>query len=215
MSPLVQLLILAGIALFLIFKLRSILGTRDGFEGPSKTSFTIDQPSRDVPPEEEKIDRDIVALVPPDSLEADTLAAMKKIDQKFVVSDFMEGAVRAYEWILTSFGEGRMDDLKPFLSSEVYESFKSGVEQRDPKHTVVVELERLKGKTITDVKFEEQTGKGEITVEFDSDLISYVENQDGEVIEGDSKSSVSQKEEWTFSRIMGSKDPNWILVATG
>ena len=33
-SPLLQLLVLAGIAIFLILRLRSVLGTRDGFEKP-------------------------------------------------------------------------------------------------------------------------------------------------------------------------------------
>ena len=33
-SSLIQLLVLAGIAVFLILKLRSVLGTRDGFEKP-------------------------------------------------------------------------------------------------------------------------------------------------------------------------------------
>ena len=31
-SPIIQLLVLAGIAIFLILRLRSVLGTRDGFE---------------------------------------------------------------------------------------------------------------------------------------------------------------------------------------
>ena len=37
-SPILQLLVLAGIAIFLILRLKSVLGTRDGFEGPPKTS---------------------------------------------------------------------------------------------------------------------------------------------------------------------------------
>ncbi|OZG69837.1 preprotein translocase subunit Tim44, partial [Hahella sp. CCB-MM4] len=33
-SAVIQLLVLAGIAVFLILKLRSVLGTRDGYERP-------------------------------------------------------------------------------------------------------------------------------------------------------------------------------------
>ena len=36
-SPILQLLVLAGIAIFLIVRLKSVLGTRDGFEGPPVT----------------------------------------------------------------------------------------------------------------------------------------------------------------------------------
>ena len=33
-SPIIQLIVLAGIAVFLILKLRAVLGTREGFEKP-------------------------------------------------------------------------------------------------------------------------------------------------------------------------------------
>lgn len=36
-SPILQLLVLAGIAIFLILRLKSVLGTRDGFEGPPRS----------------------------------------------------------------------------------------------------------------------------------------------------------------------------------
>ena len=34
-SPIIQLLVLAGIAVFLILRLRGVLGTREGFEKPT------------------------------------------------------------------------------------------------------------------------------------------------------------------------------------
>ena len=37
-SPLIQLLVLAGIAIFLILRLKSVLGTREGFEKPPVTN---------------------------------------------------------------------------------------------------------------------------------------------------------------------------------
>ena len=59
-SPLIQLLVLAGIAVFLILRLRSVLGTREGFEKPPATQVP-DKPSR---PDFEVIeggpDRDII-----------------------------------------------------------------------------------------------------------------------------------------------------------
>ena len=36
-SQMIQIIILAGIALFLIFRLRNVLGTREGFEKPAET----------------------------------------------------------------------------------------------------------------------------------------------------------------------------------
>ena len=217
MSPMLQLLILAGIALFLIFKLRGILGTRTGFEQrpPVHPSVTIDQSSKVVPDEEEEIDEEIAKLVGSNTECAKTLGDMKAYERSFSVQEFVEGAGKAYEWILTSFGEGKIDDLKPFLSPEVFNSFKEGVDQRDPENLVKVQFVRTSGKHISDAKFEQSTGRGEITVEFASELISYVEDSAGNVIEGDKSNPVHQNDEWTFSRIMGKNDPNWILVATG
>ncbi|MBC7181523.1 MAG: Tim44 domain-containing protein, partial [Roseovarius sp.] len=37
-SPILQLLVLAGIAIFLILRLKNVLGTRDGFEGPARSA---------------------------------------------------------------------------------------------------------------------------------------------------------------------------------
>ena len=217
MSPMLQLLILAGIALFLVFKLRGILGTRTGFEQrpPVHPSVTIDQSSKVVPEDEVPVDEEIAKLVAPNSENAKTLGEMKNYEKKFSIQEFLDGAGKAYEWILTSFGEGKVDDLKPFLSAEVFNSFKEGVDQRDPDNLVKVQFVRTSGKSIKDVKFEKGTGRGEITIEFASELISFVEDAEGNVVEGDKSNPVRQNDEWTFSRIMGENDPNWILVATG
>ncbi len=43
-SPILQLLVLAGIAIFLIVRLKSVLGTRDGFEGKPATQ-PIEEPA--------------------------------------------------------------------------------------------------------------------------------------------------------------------------
>ncbi len=217
MSPMLQLLILAGIALFLVFKLRGILGTRTGYEQrpPVNPSVTIDQSSKVVPDDEVGVDEEISKLVPPNSDSAKTLMEIKNYERKFSVQEFLDGAGKAYEWILTSFSEGKIDDLRPFLSEEVFTSFKEEIDQRNPDNLVKVQFVRTSGKKISDVKFENQSGHGEITIEFMSELISYVEDSEGNVIEGDKSNSVQQNDEWTFSRVMGKNDPNWILVATG
>ena len=45
-SPILQLLVLAGIAIFLILRLKSVLGTRDGFEGPPRSAQSPAQDRR-------------------------------------------------------------------------------------------------------------------------------------------------------------------------
>ena len=66
-----------------------------------------------------------------------------------------------------------------------------------------------------DAAFDRETGEGDVTVRFMAELTSVVRNAEGEVIEGNETEIKRQRDVWTFSRTMGTNDPNWMLVATG
>ena len=67
-TPIVQLLVLAGIAIFLILRLRSVLGTRDGFEKPEAPApAKRDDRKRDFEVIEGGPDHDITDHVPENS----------------------------------------------------------------------------------------------------------------------------------------------------
>jgi predicted lipid-binding transport protein (Tim44 family) len=131
-SPIIQLIVLAAIAIFLILRLRDVLGTREGFEKPAVSrneSERIDNRNR-FEVIEGGPDTDITDHIDdPDSVEA--LTQMKKAEPSFGVSDFLGGARGAYEMILMAFEAGDLAKIKPFLSDEVYESFATVVEQRE------------------------------------------------------------------------------------
>ena len=77
-GSLIQLLVLAGIAIFLILKLRSVLGTRDGFEKPPVPLEDVrPRVRRDFEVIEGGPDRDITDHVPEGSDAARALAEMK------------------------------------------------------------------------------------------------------------------------------------------
>ena len=132
-SSLIQLLVLAGIAVFLILRLRSVLGTRDGFEKPSVTGPT--PPRERSRPEFDVIeggpDRDITDHVPDGSGAAKALAAMKMAEPGFVVSEFLDGAKGAYEMILMAFEKGDLSPVRGFLAPDVAEAFQSVIDQRE------------------------------------------------------------------------------------
>ena len=131
-SPILQLLVLAGIAVFLILRLRSVLGTRDGFEKPplpAPRDKTGHRPDFEVI--EGGPDRDITDHVEDGSPSAKALAAMKMAEPGFSVSEFLSGARGAYEMILMAFERGDLASIKPFLSDDVYETFASVVESRE------------------------------------------------------------------------------------
>lgn len=217
-SPLLQLLVLAGIAIFLILRLKSVLGTRDGFEGQPQPRTPASTPSRraDFEVIDGGPDYDITDHVGEGSPQALALADMKRVDSSFSVSEFLQGAKQAYEWILMSFERGQMDEIKPFLNNDVYDAFKSVVDAREQQGlSVEAEFIGVRETSLADAKFDNDTTTAEITVRFIGELTSVVRDQNGEVVEGEPGKSKKQKDIWTFERVMGTDDPNWRLVATG
>ena len=88
-SPLISLLVLAGIAVFLILRLRNVLGTREGFEKPPLPPETAKKSRPDFEVIEGGPDRDIIDHVDEDSDQARELAAMKRIEPSFSVTEFV------------------------------------------------------------------------------------------------------------------------------
>ena len=216
-SPIVQLLVLAAIAIFLILRLRSVLGSREGFEKPPVP--LPESPVRRGRPELEVIegrpDRDIIDHVSEDSEAARALAAMKAADPSFTVRDFLQGARSAYEMILMAFERGDLAPVKPFLSPDVYNAFAQVVEERHAKgYKVEATFVGLSELALRDATFDPATREAEVSVRFVGELTSVVRDSAGEVVEGSSTAIRRQRDVWTFSHTMGSSDPNWILVAT-
>lgn len=217
-SPLLQLLVLAGIAIFLILRLKSVLGTRDGFEAPPQPRKSVESSSRrqDFEVIEGGPDYDISDHVAEDSDAAEALSGMKRAESSFTVSEFLQGAKQAYEWILMAFERGQMDEIAPFLSQDVFEAFSQVVDARQEQGlSIEADFAGVRETSLVDAKFDEDTGRSEITVRFVGELVSVVRDASGEIVEGKPGQSKRQKDSWTFERVMGSDDPNWRLVATG
>ncbi len=216
-SPILQLLVLAGIAIFLILRLKSVLGTRDGFEAPAKREpVSQDARRQDFEVIEGGPDHDIVDHVAEDSEAAAALAEMKRAEPSFNVTEFLQGARGAYEMILMAFERGKLDEIAPFLSEEVYETFVQVVDSRqDQGLTIEAEFIGVREVTLAAARFDPSTKIAEITMRFVGELSSVVRNSEGEIVEGEPGRSKRQKDIWTFERLMGVNDPNWRLVATG
>jgi len=216
-SSLIQLLVLAGVAIFLIIKLRSVLGTRDGFEKPPLPMDAVrPRVKRDFEVIEGGPDRDITDHVTDGSASAKALAAMKTAEPGFSVNTFLQGARGAYEMILMAFEKGEMDSIKPFLSPEVFDTFSEAVAQREGEGlSVEASFIGLREMVLSDATFDAASGEADVSVRFLGELTSVVRNKAGDVVEGSPTAIKKQRDVWTFSRRMGADDPNWLLSATG
>lgn len=218
MSPAIfQLIVLAAIAIFLILRLKSVLGTRDGYEddpvplerpGPRKLdTFEVIEGGPD---------HDIIDHVPEGSDAAVALAQMKRVEPAFNVGSFLQGSKAAYEMILMAFERGDLAPVRRFLAPEVLDAFETAVEERNRQGlTVEANFLGLRELVLTDANFDERSREAEVTVRFGGELISVARDANGQVVEGDPKAPRKQRDSWTFARVMGSSDPNWQLVATG
>ena len=216
MNPaLIELIILAGIAVFLFLRLRSVLGTREGFEKPRM------QPKNDAPKRDFKVidggeDKDITDNVDKNSRSAEALKLIKAEDENFTVNEFLSGARSAYEWILMSFEKNEIDEIRELLSEEVAEAFDAVVDQRVSQGlTIEAEFIGIREMKLVEATYSSNTKTAEISVSFVGEMTSVVKNTSGEIVEGDSKQIKRQKDIWTFSKDIKSSSPNWLLVATG
>ena len=210
-----SLLVLAGIAVFLILRLKSVLGTREGFEKPPLPNPSVKSARPDFEVIEGGPDRDITDYVEEDSQKAQDLAAMKRVEPTFSVSEFVQGARSAYEMIVTAFDKGNLDEIEPFLAEDVFESFVDVVAAREDQGlTIESDFIGVRETSLYDVSFEKDTNRAEITMRFVGELTSVVRDHGGDVVEGSPTAVKRQKDTWTFAREMGSDDPNWLLVAT-
>ncbi len=232
----IDIILFAMIAAFLILRLRSVLGRRDGHEGGYRDPFKPDaaeDPSADnivqLPDrsDDELNADDPVADVGPDlasdsGLSEDMLAdealmagiaQVRSADPSFNVEDFLVGARVAFEMILGAYAAGDRQSLENLLSPEVYGNFRSAIDQREAAgHLMEETLVGIRTADIVEAYMD--GGVAHVTAKFLSEQVHVVRDEKGHVIEGNPNQVTDVVDFWTFARDTGSRDPNWQLVAT-
>ena len=210
--PFIDILIFAAIALFLIFRLRSILGNRDGFEQkrPEQSAFdaTVQTENDNSAPKK------IVPLRANNAVaNGEGLEAVRRADPSFKDDDFMQGAAGAFSLILQAFADGDLATLRRLLAFELYEEFASSVHTRNKEGDQLA----ITVQSIDDVQLIDASVKdfiASVTVKFVSQQSRVVKDKDGQVIEDESEEQATITDIWIFERDTQLNDPNWKLVET-
>lgn len=234
-----DIILFALIAVFLVLRLRSVLGSRDGHEGGYKDIFKPkkgeeakrDALGRPVEGPGEGDDDNVIELpgarredapqVPaPDETfgyegaVAEGIKAIRATDAGFTPKEFLAGSRMAFEMILNAYAAGDLKTLKNLLSADVYGGFAQAIEERNSKDQTLQEtLVGIKSAELMEAYLDGRDAT--ITVKFVSEQISALLDADGTVIEGDPAKVVSATDFWTFARSTKSRNPNWTLVGTG
>ena len=216
-----DIILFAMIAGFIFLRLRASLGRRSGQEDQSRPRPTLLGEGATEPVSakdkrsalSERIDRknDEEAFASASARTA--VKQVQDIDTSFDAPLFVAGAKSAYEIIVTAFAKGDLETLKPLLSAEVFAGFSNAIKERDGRGEVhETTLVGFKSAKICDAEIKNR--HGEVTVRFQAEIIHAERNAEGNIISGSPHAMDLVTENWTFSRDLQSRDPNWILVAT-
>ncbi len=213
----IDLVLFGMIAAFLVLRLRSILGRREGFERPPEAARPDAVPGptpREAPgPIIEGAAEPAPGRTPPDpaSPAGQVLAQVQRIEHTFDPAHFLAGAESAFRLIVVAFATGNRDTLRPLLSDETYRAFDSAISAREQR----AEMQRTEIKAIPSATIEHADLRGSlaaITVRFVSDQVNLTLGHDGHPVNGtDAVTEIT--DQWTFERDVATTDPTWRLVA--
>jgi len=219
----VQIIVLAAVAFFLFWRLRSVLGSRQGFEKLNKNVDEKTKSSKTNTNSGDKIidlkssivDEDIADYVDESSEQFKILSELKKLEDGWLVSDFVSGAKLAYEEILMAFENGDLNKIKKLSSKEVFTAFKDVIDDRNQKgFQVEAEFGGVRDIRIKDVKLNKKNLEANITMIFQCDITYSIKDKNNKIVEGGSDKVKKQKDIWTFTRKMNSDVPIWYLTKT-
>ena len=184
-----DIIIFAGIAAFLIYRLRNVLGKRGGFENKSIKKDTaienINIEKHTIPPLKDN-ERKLSAVY----------EAMPGFDHK----NFLEGAKYAFEVIINAFNQNNKKSLKNLLTNDVFLSFEKAIDNGNNNpgfqfYSLVID-------GVEGVLIENNTVN--ITLKIVSEQFK----------DNDESTIIKKQDTWTFQQSINSKSPIWLLSST-
>ena len=201
--PYLDILIFGVIAIFLIFRLKNILGTKTDFEDnglnekkqPKQYSNVISIKSNTNVSDNAEVDK------------------IKKVDSNFDMANFLDGSKTFFEMVLKSFVSGNLDNVKDFIKPSVLKSFKGAIDDRNKENeTLIIDLISVeKNKVVSSVITKTSI---KINVVFETLQITALMDKNEKIIDGDTDKEILVKDEWIFEKKIKDQNPNWTLIET-
>jgi len=225
-------LIVIAVAVFVLFRLRGVLGTRTGTERPpvERRKPTTDAaanedtvvpirskapgvPAMDDDHRNRKLEAEIEQFSKGNPELGQGFRAVAEQDPTFTPKSFLEGAKQAYEMIVTAFANGDRATLKNLLEKDVFDGFARAIADREAAGQKIdftfVGLPKVE---FSEADFDKKNVN--VTVRFHAEVVSATRDKDGTLIEGNADQVQTIADEWTFARNPKSRDPNWKVVTT-
>lgn len=187
----IDIILLGMIAGFIILRLRNILGRKTGHDSKVYPNFAE---------ENFNVSKNNVK---PSAKNHDVLEGKDK-------KEFLEGAMVAYESILTSFAKGESKKLKNLLTSNMASNFDEAINARN-KANIKSEFTFVGVKQSDVEKYEKIKNDLFASVKFVSEVISVKKDKENKIIEGNPDKIKLVTDYWKFTRNILNKSPNWYL----
>ena len=203
--PFIDIIIFAIIAIFLVYRLKNILGQNsDGNEqnneiniGKKKFTNVIKLGNRKVETNDKK----------------NTIDPIYKIDPSFNETEFLKGAQTFFEMVIDCFVKGDLKNIQNFIDIKLIKNFQTAINERlEENESLKIDIIKINSTQIKDIKTLKDFLR--VSVLFETEQIKVLKDKKGKIIDGDQKKSILVKDLWTFERNIHSKDLNWKLVET-
>jgi predicted lipid-binding transport protein (Tim44 family) len=210
-----DIVLFAMIAVFLVLRLRSVLGRRTGNERrrdlfgrppQQRSGNVVALGNRAPPPPTPRLDAPAGGV-------QDGVGQIRAVDAGFDPAQFVAGARVAFATIVEAFAAGDKARLRPLLSDDVFNPFRAAIDERDAAgERLETHILQLKEAEIATADLAGRMAR--VTVKFVSDQTHVLRAHDGSIVDGDPEHPIEKTDFWTFMRDTRSSDPNWVLVAT-
>ena len=129
---------------------------------------------------------------------------------EFDENKFLKSAEKVVGMVIDAFSEKRLDVLEKMLTTDLFQIFKKKIENSVDiiyKSVIVAVTDKKIESKILDKK------NKEITIRINTDQINYIENTQGEIINGSKDKIVKVEELWTFVKDQTKNQENdaWLL----
>ena len=205
--PYLDILIFAIIAVFLIFRLKNILGTKTGFEdsnfNKNKTETNLANvvsiDTKKTTQKHDNLDKEIIKI--------------KKTDETFDHIQFIDGSQTFFKMVLEAFVEGNLDNVKEFIKPSVLKNFNLVIKERKKEgETLIINLKVINKTEILSSEMSKTALR--ISVVFESLQIKVLKDKDNNLIDGNLNKEILVKDIWVFERKINNINPNWTLIET-
>jgi predicted lipid-binding transport protein (Tim44 family) len=211
-DALIEIIILAVVAGFLILRLRSVLGKRHGHErqryeeGDQQSHNKGEGEEQNITPFPSRIDAE-----PPSS--TGEISKVHSLDPNFSEEEFLAGAREAFRMILAAYAGSDRETLRALSNNEVYQELDNAISKRDELgESLDATLIGIQSASINAVDTIGSIAR--ITVRFESEQTNVTRNSEGQPIDGVPNQVETIIDLWTFERDLSNSDPNWQLIDT-